>query len=190
MFIFSNFVWICCFPYFFYFRYFIALYIFQLVCCCSYLNWTQTLCICLIIISELCKKHPEGKIQNKDFITNPSKVTHSVVSHSDLWQKWRWRRSLNRKQHHSKSLRARVETEWLWHQANGNICADCHWVWVQGAGRGLPKGVNVGRCGERKVVLVVAGTHPAHDLWRQVADPAVGQLQLVLPPGKWNKERI
>lgn len=61
--------------------------------------------------------------------------------------------------------------------------ADCQRVWERGSGRGLPKGVNVGRGGEWKVVLVVAGAHPAHDLWRQVANPAVRQLQLVLPSG-------
>ena len=54
---------------------------------------------------------------------------------------------------------------------------------VRGQGSAVvPEGVDVGGGGEGQAVLVVPGTHPPHDLGRQVADPAVGQLQLVLTP--------
>lgn len=46
----------------------------------------------------------------------------------------------------------------------------------------VPKGVDVCSVGEGQAVLVVSRAHPAYDLWRQVTDPAMWKLQLVVSP--------
>lgn len=46
----------------------------------------------------------------------------------------------------------------------------------------VPKGVDVCSVGEWQAVLIVSRAHPAYDLWRQVTDPAMWKLQLVVSP--------
>lgn len=48
----------------------------------------------------------------------------------------------------------------------------------------VPKGVDVCSVGEGQAVLVVSRAHPAYDLWRQVTDPAMWKLQLIVSPVK------
>jgi hypothetical protein len=50
----------------------------------------------------------------------------------------------------------------------------------------VPKGIDVCSVGEGQAVLVVSRAHPAYDLWRQVTDPAMWKLQLVVSPVREN----
>lgn len=53
---------------------------------------------------------------------------------------------------------------------------------MQQSRRNLPEGVDVSGSGKGKLALAVTWAHFANDLWRQITDPAVRELQLVLPP--------
>lgn len=53
----------------------------------------------------------------------------------------------------------------------------------------LPKGVHVCWGGEGEAVLVVTWAHPAHNLWRQITNPAVWKFQFVLAPEEKKKKK-
>lgn len=59
---------------------------------------------------------------------------------------------------------------------------------LQGQGGRLPEGKDVRVLGEGQLVLLRVGGQLADDLGRQVAQPAVLDAQLVLPPGKQSTE--
>lgn len=43
-----------------------------------------------------------------------------------------------------------------------------------------PEGINVGGSRKRKLALIVTRAHFAHDLWCEITNPTVRELQLVL----------